>query len=326
MALYLLRRVGSLLFVLLGLTLIMFLLQSASQSDPARVILGERADAASVDALRAQLGLDQPLPMQYVHYLGTLLDGSFGISYRTRTAVGPELFSRFPATIELGAFALLWALLFGVVYAITTLRRNPVGAAFRGFVLSAAAAPSFLLGILAILLFYRTLGWLPANGRGGSGSGFVIVESLFTGQWGEFGDALRHVLLPSLCIGLGSALVIGRLFASSISSTLQYDYVRTAVAKGLTGPQVVGRHVVRNASNPLLSVVGLQVGAMLAGTLVVELIFNWPGLGLYLSEAIGTSDFPAVAAVTVILAVGYVIVNTAVEVIQGVVDPRLRVA
>ncbi|WP_213816103.1 ABC transporter permease [Glaciihabitans sp. dw_435] len=324
------RRLLSLVIILLVLTFLLFLMQTYSPIDPVRAILGEKANAAALAALRAKMGLDDPLYVQYFHYLGGLLHGDLGVSYRSRQPVIDDLKAFVPATLELGIAGMVIAVILGVIFALTTLSRSKPLALFRGFILTGAAAPTFLLGVLGVILFYKTLGWLPASGRSSeSGHGptrFLLIDDILAGNITGFFDAIHHLILPALCIAIGPSLVIGRVFASSLRSTLDYDYVRTAQAKGLTGSQVVGRHVIRNASSPVLSLVGLQIGAMFAGALVVENIFSWPGLGLYMSGAIGASDFPAISAITLILGAGYILVNAAVDILQGVIDPRLRVA
>jgi peptide/nickel transport system permease protein len=326
---FIIRRIGALVVILFVLTLVLFLLQSFSPNDPVRAILGEKANASSIAAMRRTLGLDQPLYVQYFHYLGQLLHGNFGISYRSRQPVSDDLVRFVPPTLELGFGGMVLALVLGILFALTTVTKHKALGVFRAFILTGAAAPTFLLGVLGILLFYKVLGWLPASGQTAGSSdgptGFLLIDTLIHGDVGAFGDAVAHLVLPALCIAIGPALVIGRVFASSLRTTLDYDYVRTAQAKGLSGGEVVRRHVVRNSSSPVLSLVGLQVGAMFAGALVVENVFSWPGLGLYMSGAIGSSDFPSIAAVTLILGAGYVVLNAVVDIVQGVVDPRLRV-
>ncbi len=332
---FLARRFVSLLVVLLALSLVLFLLQSLSPTDAVHMMLGENASAAQVAHMRHELGLDQPLYVQYVRYLGEVLHGDLGISYQTRKPVSADLAQFVPATLELGAAGMVLAIVMGTLFAVSSLAvarwAHLLTGVYRNLILALAAAPPFLLGLLGLILFYKEWGVLPASGRIDDQSfsgptGFMLVDTLAAGRPDLFGNALQHLLLPALAIAIGPSLVIGRVFASSLRGTLDFDYVRTAMAKGLTEGQIVRRHVIRNASNPVLSLVGLQIGAMFAGTLVVENIFGWPGLGQYMSRAIGTNDFPVISAVTLILGAGYVVVNTVVEIVQAGLDPRLRLA
>lgn len=332
---FLRKRLLSLVGVLFVLTIGLFILQQLSPIDPVRAMLGDNASTTTVEAVRTQLGLDQPVYVQYLDYVMGLFRGDLGTSYQSSRPVAEELTRYAPATFELGGVGLIFAILLGVLFAVSTLAIRPVlrvsTGLYRGVVLLGAAAPPFLLGLLGIIVFYRDWGILPASGRLSDSTfsgptGFMLVDTLAAGRPDLFVDALEHLVLPALCIAIGPSLVIGRVFASSLRGTLDFDYVRTARAKGLTEPWIVRRHVLRNASNPVLSLVGLQIGGMFAGALVVESIFSWPGLGSYMERAISTSDFPALAAVVLILGVGFVTVNTLVEIVQAAIDPRLRVS
>jgi peptide/nickel transport system permease protein len=198
--------------------------------------------------------------------------------------------------------------------------------------LALASAPTFFLAILMIMLFYRRLGWLPASGRLSNSyrdtgpTGFLLLDSLVHGSPGEFWDAAQHLLIPSLCLALGPAVAIGRVLRSSLLEVMRQDHVRTARAKGMSERVVVVRHALRNASGPALSMAGLQVGLLLAGVVVVELVFAWPGLGLYTEQSIGQADFPAIVGITFVLGTAYVAINAIVDILQLVADPRLRVS
>lgn len=320
------RGVG-LVGALLVLPLLIFVVQELGPIDPAREVLGENAPAAAVAEFNARHGLDRPLLVRYAEFLGSVLTGSFGVSYRTGRPVGPEILRLLPSTIELGIAALVVSTVLGLVYALSTLRRTPGSGAYRGLLLAGAVAPPFLLGIGALLVFYRWLRWLPGSGRtdGLDGTGFVVLRSIGSGELTAIGESLRHLALPALCVALGSAAVIGRLYASVLRSTLQQDFVQTARSKGLTEPAVIRRHLLRNSVAPLLPLVAMQLGGILAGALVVEIVFGWPGLGLYLRQAIATADLPAITAVIMLLATGYVLCTTTADVLQAAVDPRQRV-
>lgn len=215
---------------LLALTLIVFLFQELSPIDPAREVLGENAPAAAVADFRQRYGLDRPVLARYLDYVRNALGGSFGLSYRTGRPVGRDILRLLPSTIELGLAALVLSTGLGVLYALSTLRRSRALTGYRAVLLTAAVAPPFLLGIAGLLVFYRWLGWLPAAGRrSGLGSpGFVLLPAVGSGDWAALGDALRHLFLPALCVALGSAAVLGRLYASALRATLQRDFVQTA--------------------------------------------------------------------------------------------------
>lgn len=312
---------------LLALTLIVFLFQELSPIDPAREVLGENAPAAAVADFRQRYGLDRPVLARYLDYVRNALGGSFGLSYRTGRPVGRDILRLLPSTIELGLAALVLSTGLGVLYALSTLRRSRALTGYRAVLLTAAVAPPFLLGIAGLLVFYRWLGWLPAAGRrSGLGSpGFVLLPAVGSGDWAALGDALRHLFLPALCVALGSAAVLGRLYASALRETLQRDFVQTARGKGLSEAAVLRRHVLRNSLSAVLPVTAMQLGGILAGSLVVEIVFGWPGLGLYLRESIAVGDLPAITAVMLLLVTGYVVVNSVADVLAAVVDPRQRV-
>jgi peptide/nickel transport system permease protein len=323
-----LKRGGVAVLLLLILLLVLFVLQHVSDADPAAAYLGAKAPPAQIAAVRHRLGLDSSLAHQYVTFLGHAVQGNLGVSLHTRRPVSTDLGDFFPATLELVAAAFVLAALIGAAYAFSGALRLPGGRLFRGVLLIAASAPSFLIGLLAIILFYAELGWLPAAGRGpdhSSPTGFVLLDSVLHGDPGTFGTGLRHLFLPALALAVAPAIAIGRILRSSIESSLGADYVRTARSKGLGEVAVLGRHVVRNSIGPALSMSGLQLGSMFAGVVVIEKVFSWPGIGSYLSDSISNADFPAIAGVTLLLGTIYIFVNAVVDVLQTVADPRLAV-
>lgn len=269
--------------------------------------------------------------MQFSHYLTGLLHGDLGTSYRTRRPVSTDLGSFVPATAELAAAGLLIAVVLGMVLAFATTLRWRGAGVLRLVLLVGASTPTFLLGIGGILIFYRNLGWLPATGRTGIGNapsgptGLLTVDGLIHGRVDVVWDALRHLAMPATAIALGPAVAIGRVLRSSLVGDQSSDYARTARAKGLTELQILRKHVFRNAIGAALSMTGLQVGLMFAGVLVIEQVFGWPGIGQYVAQSIPVADFPAIAGVTLLLGVGYVVINTVVDLLQAAADPRINV-
>lgn len=324
-------RLAALAALLLVLSLVLFILQQISGTDPVAAMLGPNASHSQVQAVRHQLGYDQPAAEQYLRYLNGLLHGNLGTSFRTRHPVSADIGTFLPPTIELVFAGLLVALVLAVAFAITSVLNWRGTGIFRGLLLVGACTPTFLLGIAGLIVLYQDLGWLPAGGQVTSpdtaptGTGFMLIDALAHGQPGVFGDAAKHLILPALALGIGPAVAIGRVLRTSIMDTLGSDYVRTARAKGLTEPRILRRHVFRNAINGALSMAGLQIGFMFAGTVVVEGVFSWPGIGSYLMASIAVSDFPAVAGVTFVLAGIYIVANAVVDILQSLADPRITI-
>jgi peptide/nickel transport system permease protein len=322
-------RLAALVVLLLVLSLVLFTLQQISGTDPVAAMLGSNASHSQIEAVRHQLGYDQPAVEQYLRYLDGLLHGNLGTSFRTHHPVSSDIGTFLPPTIELVLAALLVALVLAAAFAITSVLNWKGTGIFRGLLLVGACTPTFLLGIAGLIVLYQDLGWLPAGGQvtnpdtAPTGTGFMLIDALVHGQVGVFADAVRHLVLPALALGIGPAVAIGRVFRTSISDTLGSDYVRTARAKGLTEPRILRRHVLRNAINGALSMTGLQIGFMFAGTVVVEGVFSWPGIGSYLEDSIAVSDFPAVAGVTFVLAAIYIVANALVDILQSLADPRI---
>lgn len=320
------RRAGVAVLLLLILLLVLFVLQHVSSTDPAAAYLGSKASPAAVAAVRHRLGLDDPLITQYFRYVGHALQGDLGTSLRTRRPVSRDIGDFLPATAELVILAFVLALILGAVFAFSGALRWPSSGLFRAILLVGASAPSFLLGLVGIIVFYSELGWLPAAGRGPdstSPTGFVLIDSLLHADPAQFWSGLQHLLLPGLALAIAPAIAIGRILRSSIETSLRSDHVRTARSKGLGEIAVLGRHIVRNSLGPALSMSGLQLGGMFAGVVVIEQVFSWPGIGLYLGQSLANSDFPAIAGVTLLLGSVYIFVNAVVDVLQTVADPRL---
>jgi peptide/nickel transport system permease protein len=323
------KRLVAMVGVLLFLAAVVFTLQHNTPTDPVHSFLGANASKAAIKAESHKLGYDKPILQQYVRYVTDMFQGNFQMSLRTRRAVATDLRRYLPATAELALFGLFLAAVLAAILGIATAARFRGSGIFRLITLAGASTPPFLLALLGILLFYHRLGWLPATGRTGLSNpptgptGFLTIDTLVHGNLHGFTDAIGHLMLPGLCVAILPAVSIGRVLRSSLATNLRSDYVRTARSKGLRELAVLWHHALRNSVGPALSMGGLQVGLMFAGVVVIESIFAWPGIGLYTVQSIPRSDFPAIAGVTIVLGAGYVIINTIVDILQAVADPRI---
>jgi len=330
---FILRRLGGLVFVLFGVSVMTFFLAQIVPADPVAAALGTNAREAQIEAYRRQLGLDQPIVVQYIRYTGRLLQGDLGASIRTRRPVADDLRDFLPATVELTIAAMLVTILAGIPLGIVAaLRRNTwIDAAARILALIGGAMPIFYVGLLLLGVFYRQLRWLPGPGRLDSTlqppttvTGLYTVDALLTGNWPVFSDALAHLVLPAITLGLYSTAVLLRMTRSSMLEILGQDFVRTARAKGLSQRLVIGRHVFKNALPPILTIIGVIFGSLLSGAVLTETIFNWPGIGRYATTSVTTLDYPAVMGVALVAAVIYPLVNTLVDIGYTLIDPRVR--
>jgi peptide/nickel transport system permease protein len=323
------KRLLAMVAVLLFLAAVVFTLQQLTPTDPVHSFLGANASKAAIKAESHKLGYDKPLPQQYLHFVGGVLHGNFQMSLRTRRPVATDLRHYLPATLELALFGLVLAAVLGAILGVITAGRFKGSGIFRVVTLAGASTPPFLLALVGILLFYHRLHWLPATGRTSLANpptgptGFLTLDTLLHGNFHGFTDAVGHLILPGMCVAILPAVSIGRVLRSSLVSTMRSDFVRTARAKGLREIAVLWRHAIRNSIGPALSMGGLQVGLMFAGVVVIEQVFAWPGIGLYTVQSIPRSDFPAIAGVTIVLGAGYVVVNTIVDILQAVADPRI---
>ena len=325
------KRVGAAAVILVVLSGVVFFLQKISPLDPVHASLGAQASPAAVAARRKELGLDRPVLVQFGHYLSGLLHGNLGTSYRTRRPVVTDLHAYLPATIELTIVGLIFALILAALFAFGSILRWPGAGLFRGLLLIGASTPAFLVGITGIIVFYEKLNLLPANGRTSDltaptgPTGLLTIDGLIHGEPGVTGNALEHLILPGLAISFGAAVAIGRVLRSSLLADQRSDYARTARAKGLSEITILRRHLLRNTLGAALSMTGLQLGLMFAGVLVVEQVFGWPGIGQYIAQSIPVADFPAIGGVTLVLGAAYVVINTVVDLLQALADPRITV-
>jgi dipeptide transport system permease protein len=330
---YLLSKLLALVPTLLGVTLVAFGLIRLIPGDPIEIMMGERKlEPEQHAALMARLGLDQPLHVQYLAYVGKLLQGDLGLSLVSRESVSAEFAARFPATLELAFCALVLAVGLGLALGLTAaLRRGSlVDQAVMGLATLGHSMPVFWWGLLLIMTFSVGLGWTPISGRVAieydieRHTGFMLIDSLRSDAPGAFLSALRHLLLPALVLGTASMAVVARMTRSSMLEVLREDYVRTARAKGLSPTRVVWVHGLRNALIPVITVVGMQAGSLLGGAVLTETIFSWPGIGKWLIDAIARRDYPVVQAGILISALTFMSVNLIVDLLYGVVNPKMR--
>jgi peptide/nickel transport system permease protein len=309
---YLLRRAGALVPVLGVVSVVVFSLIHLTPGDPVRIMLREEADPATVATLRRQLGLDRPLPLQYLTWLGRAVQGELGRSIRTNQPVMDAIRQRAPVTLSLAMAALLVALAIGLPAGIlAALRRNSVVDVVATLVaIAGVSLPSFWLAVLLILVFSLTLGWLPPLGWVSPGRDLVA--------WAQ------SLVLPSVTLGVAIAAVVMRMTRASLLEVLELEYVRTARAKGLAERRIVLGHALQNALIPVVTVVGLQAGALLGGAVITETIFALPGVGRLLVDAIFQRDFPIVQGVVLFLAVNFLVVNLLVDLTYAWLDPRIR--
>ena len=332
---YLLRRLALLVFVLIGVSLLTFTLSHVVPADPARLAAGPRATEKQVQLFRQKLGLDRPLPEQYVTYMAGLLRLDFGYSLTSRRPVREDLQEYFPATIELALAAMLISLVVGIPLGVlSAVRRDTfVDHVSRAICIAGVALPIFWLAMLFQLFFYRRLGIFPSGMRISTGvtppptvTGLFTVDSLLAGDWPALASSLWHLAMPAMVLAFASLAWITRITRTSVLETLRQDYVRTARGKGLAERSVVYRHVLRNALIPTVTLIGLQMGALLAGTFLVEIIFSWPGIGFYTVNAVMALDFNAIMSTTLLVAVVYTVINLVVDVVYVALDPRISYA
>jgi peptide/nickel transport system permease protein len=391
---FIVRRVLATIPVLFGVSILVFAFVHLIPGDPAVALLGERATDENVTRLREQMGLDDPLPVQYVRFLfgetnvvrvteenayttrrgercveldgrssvvcrapsgkwkglqnesltcnrlggvilchqGGVLWGDLGNSIHGNQSIVTELKRRFPATAELSIVAIIIAVLIGIPAGVlSSLHRNsPIDTATMLAALAGVSMPVFWLGILLMWFFGLVLGWLPTGGRLSTGvelntiTNFYILDSILTRNWVALVDSIRHLILPSLALATISLSIIARMMRSSMLEVLGQDYMRTARAKGLAKGIQVRRHAMRNAMMPVVTIIGLQFGGLLAGAILTETIFSWPGIGKWVFDAIGARDYPIVQSVTLVIAFVFVMVNLLVDISYAWINPRIR--
>lgn len=330
---FLLKRILQVIPAFIGITLLTFALIHLIPGDPVELLAGERGmDEARHAFLMAEMGFDKPLYIQYFNYICNVLQGDLGRSIVTHQSVFSEFMTLFPATIELSFCAMLIAVFFGLPAGIIAGVKR--GSVFDHTVMSASltgySMPIFWWGLLLILFFSVHLGWTPVSGRISAlfwvdaDTGFMLIDALRSDEKGAFISAVSHLILPSIVLGTIPLAVIARMTRSSMLEVLQEDYVRTAKAKGLAPWRVILIHALRNALIPVITVIGLQTGVLLAGAILTETIFAWPGVGKWIIESISRRDYPAVQGGILLIASLIIMVNLFVDLLYGLIDPRIR--
>ncbi|MEW5721521.1 MAG: ABC transporter permease [Thermodesulfobacteriota bacterium] len=333
---YLIKRLAHTLLVLFGVSVITFFVARVIPGSPEAVWIGAKPTQAQLDEARRELGLDKPLVVQYLVYVSRLARGDLGISLRTRRRVSEELATRWAATFELVTVSILVALVVGLPLGVlsATHKDRPVDHLSRATSISGVAMPVFWLGLILQMLLHGEAGLFPLQGRIGSQvlvdhplrhvTGLYLVDALVTGNWPAFVSASIHLVLPTLTLSFASLAVVTRMSRSSMLEVLREDYIQTAWAYGVSRAAVLYRYALKNALIPTVTVVGLSYGLLLGGSFMVESIFDWPGLGRYAVLSLTTNDFPAIMGVTILFAGTYIALNTAVDLIYYLLDPRIK--
>lgn len=301
---FILKRLMLLIPVLLGVSLLVFAIMSFTPGDPAQLILGENAPAEAVAELRKDMGLNDPFILRYARFVGNALTGDLGQSYTSGRDVFDEIFSRFPNTLVLATLGVIIAVLIGIPVGIISATRqySMIDSGSMIFALLGVSMPNFWLGLMMILVFAVNLGWVPSGGYS---------------DWSS-------LILPAITLGTGSAAIITRMTRSSMLEVIRQDYIRTARAKGVSEQVVINQHALKNALIPVITVIGLQFGALLGGAVLTETVFSWPGVGRMMVDAIRQKDAPTVLGTVVFLATTFSLVNLLVDLLYGFVDPRIK--
>jgi len=330
---FILKKIGVIIPTFLGVTLIAFTFIRLLPGDPVLLMAGERGMSEERHALlMAEYGFDRPILVQYGSYLNELAHGNFGTSIITKKPVFEEFMTLFPATVELSIVAMILAVFIGLPAGMIAAVKR--GSTFDHTVMTGALAgysmPIFWWGLLLIIFFSGILGWTPVSGRMSlmyffePVTGFMLIDSLLSGQEGAFSSALSHLILPAIVLGTIPLAVIARQTRSAMLEVLGEDYVRTARAKGLSPSRVIGLHALRNAMIPVITVIGLQVGVLFAGAILTETIFSWPGIGKWMVDSISRRDYSSVQGGLLLIAAIVMIVNLIVDLLYGLINPRIR--
>ncbi len=301
--------------------------------DPAEMMLGERASEDSLKELRQQLGLDQPLYVQYGLFISRLVKGDLGRALRTNEKITTEIMERFPATIELSIAAIIIATIIGMLAGIISATRQYSLFDYMSMIASliGVSMPIFWLGLVLMIIFSLNLGWLPLSGRLSYDvnieaiTNLYLLDSILTGNWPAFKDALWHIIMPAFTLSTIPMAIIARITRSSMLEVLRQDYIRTAKAKGLSPVKVYLKHGLKNALIPVITVIGLQFGILMGGAILTETIFAWPGIGKWILDAVYARDFNAVQGGTMLVATVFVVINMFVDILYAWVNPRIKV-
>lgn len=335
MAAYIARRLLQLIPVLVGITLLVFLIFHYT-ADPTQIILGLHGSERQRQALRAELGLDDPVPIQYARYVGGVVRGELGNSWMRKTPVAREIATKFPHTVELTVAAMTLTVFLGILIGVISAVRpySAIDYISMSGALVAVSVPVFVLGLVLISIFAVRLDLLPINGRMSASlldqfkppTNFYITYALFTGKWVYLKDLLSHLLMPAVVLASATTALLARMTRATMLEVVRQDYIRTARAKGLSQRVVIYKHALKNAMIPVVTVIGLQFGSLLGGALLTESIFTWPGLGSLTISAVQAQDLPLVQGVVMLVATLFVTANLVVDVLYATIDPRIRYA
>ena len=329
---YIIKRLILLVPVLLGVSIIAFGLIHLAPGDPVKTIVGEHASAKVISEAREKYGLDEPIYVQYGIWLEQVLHGDFGRSIISREYVTKEIRERFPNTFELTMTALFFAILIGLPAGILSASKqySAIDYASMGVAIFGISVPVFWLGIMLMLIFGVYLGWLPMGGRIDilysldRITGFMVLDSIITGNFTALTSIIRHLILPSIALGTIPMAQIARVTRSSMLEVLRQDFIRTERAKGLSEKVVIYKHAARNALIPVVTIIGLNFGLLLAGAILTETIFSWPGVARYVVQAVYDRDYPVVQGCIVFFALIFVVVNLVTDIVYTYIDPRIR--
>jgi peptide/nickel transport system permease protein len=335
MAAFIAKRILQLIPVLLGITLLVFFIFHYT-ADPTQIILGMHGSAEQREALRERLGLNDPVLVQYGRYLGGLVQGQLGDSWMRRTPVAQEIAQKFPHTVELTVAAMVITVVFGILIGVISAVKQYSFLDYSTMTaaLLAVSIPVFVLGLFFISIFAVKLDWLPINGRMNASmlhdfnppTGYYLTYALFTGKWAYAKDLAAHLVMPAVVLGAATTALLARMTRATMLEVIRQDYIRTALAKGLSQRVVIFKHALKNAMIPIITVIGLQFGSLLAGALLTESIFTWPGIGTLTISAVDAQDLPLVQGVVILVATLFVVANLVVDVLYAFVDPRIKYA
>ncbi|SRR5690625_1833151 len=329
---YTMRRLVMLIPVLFGMTIITFAIIYLIPGNPAQTILGESATEQNIRDMEEALGLNEPIYIQYGEYVKGLVQGDLGSSLRTRASISSEIGPRLAATAELTFFAMIFAIVIGVNAGILSAWKQNSWFDFLAMAIAliGVSMPVFWLALMEQWVFAQELGWLPSNGRQDSRNPidaithFYVLDSILHMDWGHLKTVLKHLILPSIALGTIPMAIIARMTRSSMLEVMNSDYIRTIRAKGSGQFLVIYKHALKNASIPVLTVIGLQTGVLLGGAILTETIFAWPGIGRYVYDAISYRDYPVIQSGILVIAFLFVIINLVVDLIYAYIDPRIK--
>ena len=330
---YIIRRIFILVPTLLGVSLIVFFMLRLTPGDPAELMLGERATEESLHQIREHLGLNEPLHVQYGMFMKRLMKGDLGETIFTRQKVWTEIKHRFPATLELSVCALFISCFVGIILGIVSATKQYSVFDYLSMLgaLTGVSMPIFWLGLVLMLIFSVNLGWLPISGRLSVlidlevVTNFYVLDSIITKNWVALKDSIWHLILPAVTLSTIPTAIIARMTRSSMLEVLKQDYIKTAMAKGLSKFKVVYKHALRNALIPVVTTIGLQFGVLLSGAILTETIFAWPGVGKWMYEAVMQRDYMVIQGGTLVIATIFIVINLFVDLLYAVINPKISI-